>query len=116
MKRTIFIVLFLTVLVLANTIYSWNIDVHTTFLDVSESGVAHSEMANRRYFLVINTSTSSLVYMSEDSISSTTYRSVGAISLNVNRGHWEDNYGVYQSTWYFCTTTGTATIEIMEKD
>ena len=86
-------------------------------VDISTSGeIARVEYLGRKSLILINGTTTQIIYVSTSSINSTNYKTVGCIPLMPNGGFYEDNYWVYKSTWYACTTTGTAELYLLEKE
>ena len=86
-------------------------------VDVTTTGVtARDRYRGRKSLLLINGDTTNTVYLSSAPITSLDYNTVGCIPLTANGGYYEDNYYVYKSTWYACTSTGTAKLYLLEKE
>jgi len=89
----------------------------TFVVDISTTGeTARDEYLGRKSLLFINGDDTNAVYLSSTPINSTNYNSIGSIILTANGGYYEDNYYVYKSTWYACTSTETAKLYLLEKE
>ena len=98
-------------------IYAGNYLSKPYVVDISTSGeTAIEEYLGRKTLILINGTTTQIIYVSTNPINSTNYKTVGCIPLMPNGGFYEDNYYVYKSTWYACTSTGTAELYLLEKE
>jgi hypothetical protein len=94
-----------------------SIIVHNNNVTISTTGsVLVAKRAARKYLLIVNEDADDTIYIATAPITSTTYASIDCIPLPANYGYYEDNYFVYTSTWYACTSAGSSIIHVMEKE
>lgn len=104
-------------IVFAGIILAGNPLSKTFVVDISTTGeTARAEYLGRKSLLLINGDDTDTIYISSASINSTNYNTISCIPLTANGGYYEDNYYVYKSTWYACTSTGTAKLYLLEKE
>lgn len=118
MKKNIFIsILIMSILIPVYILGGEIIAKPKDTVTVSTTGVtAINEYLGRKYLLLINESSDYTIYISTTVISSSTYTTEGCIPLLPLGGYYEDNFYVYKSTWYACTSSSTASLYILEKE
>ena len=120
MKKLFLILLMLSVFLTSNytVANSGEIIQKDYWITVTTSGVTVApRLVNRRYLLVVNLNRDYDVWWStKNGMNASNYSTWGCRPIPANYGSWEEAYSVTRSTYYACTTTGTANVSVTEKE
>jgi len=100
-------------------IYAGNLLVEDKVFTVTTSPTVVSQIIpyNREYYLIINMSSDTFVYLaSTPTINSANYLTLGCVPLFPYGGSFEDDFYVFKGTWYACVESGTAVVHVREKE
>jgi integral membrane sensor domain MASE1 len=104
-------------LLAASLVVAGNVIVYNKNITVTAAGVTLvNKLPSRKYLLAVNEDATYIVYIATVAISSSTISTIPCLPLSANFGWYEDNFSVYISTWYACTSSATATVHVMQKE